>query len=113
LIKKKKKFRPDWFTESEKILLDAIEKRNNAFKAHIKHPSESNQINLREARHHLLRIKRKAKRQWQFAYASKCKKADFVVKPKEAWDMVFKLMEGFQKHHHTYLPANFKKQKRY
>ena len=25
--------------------------------------------------------------------------------------MVFKLMEGFQKHHHTYLPANFKNKK--
>ena len=33
------------------------------------------------------------------------------MKPKEAWDMVFKLMEGFQKHHHTYLPANFKNKK--
>ena len=108
---KVKKSRPDWFTESEKALLDAIEKRNNAFKAHIKHPSESNQTNLHEARHHLLCIKCKAKRQRQFAYTSKCKKADFIAKPKEAWDMVFKLMKGFQKHHHTYLPANFKNKK--
>ena len=30
------------------------------------------------------------------------------MKPKEAWEMVFKLMEGLQKYHHTYLPANFK-----
>ena len=108
---REEKVRPDWFTESEKILLDAIEKRNNAFKNNIKHPTESNQNKLREARHHLLREKRKAKRQWQYAYASKCKKNDFAINPKEAWDMVFKLMEGFQKHHHTYLPANFKNKK--
>ena len=102
------KTRPDWFTEAEQVLIDAIEKRNIAFKNHLKHPSELNKQTLREARHHLLREKRKAKRQWQLAYAARCKKKDFCVHPKEAWQMVFRLMEGFQKHHRVYLPRNFK-----
>jgi hypothetical protein len=28
--------------------------------------------------------------------------------PKEAWSMIFKLMEGFQGHHKTHMPRNFK-----
>jgi hypothetical protein len=63
---------------------------------------------LREARHELLREKRRAKRKWQYEYAEKCKKRDFILNPKEAWRMVFKLMEGFQKHHRNNLPKNFK-----
>ena len=65
-------------------------------------------MKLKETRHNLLREKRKAKRQWQYTYASKCQKANFIIKPKEAWEMVFKLMEGFQGHHRTHLPSNFK-----
>ncbi len=74
----------------------------------VKQPSEPNHCMLKEARHHLLREKRKAKQRWQFTYAEKCQKADFAINPKEAWSMVFKLMEGFQKHHKTYMPRNFK-----
>ncbi len=35
-------------------------------------------------------------------------KSDFAVNPKEAWSMIFKLMEGFQKHHKVYMPKTFK-----
>jgi hypothetical protein len=70
-----------------------------AFKTFVKQPSEENYQELKEARHQLLREKRKAKRHWQFAAAQKCKKSDFAINLKEAWSMIFKLMEGFQKHH--------------
>jgi hypothetical protein len=63
---------------------------------------------LREARHELLREKRRAKRKWQYEYAEKCKTRDFILNPKEAWRMVFQLMEGFQKHHRNDLPKKFK-----
>ena len=74
----------------------------------MKHPTEENHQFLKQTRHALLREKRRAKRQWKFKYANKCKKNDFCLKPKEAWSMVFKLMEGFTKHHLTYRPTNFK-----
>jgi len=67
-----------------------------------------NQNHLRETRRELLRQKRAAKRHWQLTYASQCKKVDFLISPKEAWSMVFKLMEGFQSHHRNYLPSNFR-----
>ena len=35
-------------------------------------------------------------------------KKDFCLKPKEAWDMVFKIIEGFTSHHKKHLPKNFK-----
>mgnify|MGYP000952593148 CR=1 FL=1 len=31
--------RPDWFTEAEQTLIDAIQTRNDAFKKLLKHPS--------------------------------------------------------------------------
>ena len=30
------------------------------------------------------------------------------LKPKDAWNMVFKIMEGFTSHHKKYMPKNFK-----
>jgi hypothetical protein len=84
-----------------------ISKRSLAFKNFVKQPFEENGQNLKEARHQLLREKRRAKRHWQFVYAKKCKKSDFAVNPKEAWSMIFKHMEGFQKHHKVYMPKNF------
>ncbi len=96
------------FTEAEHTVINLIDNRNWAFKTYVKQPSEENHQKLKEARHQLLKEKRKAKRQWQFAYAKKCKKPDFVINPKEAWSMIFKLMEGFQKHHKVYIPKNFK-----
>ena len=108
LAEKEIRKRPDWFTESQDILLELINERNIAFKNKLKRPSEENTMKLREARHQLLREKRKAKRNWQFQYAEKCKKKDFILNPKEAWNMVFKLMDGFQKHHKNILPKNFK-----
>ena len=73
--------RPDWFTEAEEILMNCIDTRNQAFKKHMKHPSTENHQALKQARHALLREKRKAKRQWQFEYANKCKKSDFCLSP--------------------------------
>jgi hypothetical protein len=74
----------------------------------MKNPSDSNQLLLRTTRHKLLRGKRAAKRQWQLTYASKCQKHDFCINPKEAWNMIFKLIEGFQNHHKVFIPKNFK-----
>ena len=100
--------RPDWFTEAEEILMKCIDSRNQAFKAHMKHPSTENLQALNQARHTLLCEKRRAKRQWQLEYASKCKKSDFCLSPKDAWKMVFNLMEGFTTHHRVFRPTNFK-----
>jgi hypothetical protein len=100
--------RPDWFTDAEETLMKCIEARNEAFKKRMKHPTEENHQTLKQARHNLLQEKRRAKQQWQFEYASKCKKKDFCLKPKEAWKMVCNLMDGFTKHHRIYLPTNFK-----
>jgi hypothetical protein len=86
--------RPDWFSEVEQELTDLIKERNQAFKAFVKQPSEENHRKLKDTRRWLQKEKRKAKRQWQFAYAKECKKTDFTVNPKEAWSMIFKLMEG-------------------
>jgi hypothetical protein len=92
------KMRPDWFSESEYVLINLINKRNQVFKMFIKQLSEPKHQIPREARHQKLREKRKAKRQWPFTYAKRCKKADFAINLKEASSMVFKLMDGFQKH---------------
>jgi hypothetical protein len=56
------KKRPDWFSEAEEVLIELISKRNLAFKNFIKQPSEENGQKLKEARHQLLREKRRAKR---------------------------------------------------
>ena len=48
LAARTKKKRPDWFSGSEKILVDLIEKRNKAFKLCIKQPSSENQTHLKE-----------------------------------------------------------------
>jgi hypothetical protein len=61
-----KKNRPDWFSEAEEVLIELISKRNLAFKNFVKRPSEENGQKLKEARHQLLREKRRAKRHWQF-----------------------------------------------
>ena len=66
LVEKEIRKRPDWFTESQDILLELINERNIAFKNRLKCPFEENSNKLREARHQLLREKRKAKRKWQF-----------------------------------------------
>ena len=97
---------PDWFTEAEEILMNCIDTR--AFKKHMKHTSTENHQALKQARHALLCEKRKAKRQRQFEYANKYKKSDFCLSPKDAWKMVFDLMEGFSTHHHIFCPTNFK-----
>ncbi len=103
-----RRFRPDWFTEAETILMELISKRNEAFKNYVKRPINENLLILKEACHNLLREKRKAKREWQRLFAEKCQSRDFKDNPKEAWNMVFKLMEGFQSHHQTFIPRNFK-----
>ena len=103
-----RRFRPDWFTEAETTLLELISKRNEAFKNYVKRPINENLLILKEARHNLLREKRKAKREWQRLFAEKCQNHDFKDNPKEAWNMVFKLMEGFQSHHKTLIPRNLK-----
>jgi hypothetical protein len=102
------KKRPDWFTDMEPLLTNLINERNQAYKSFLKHPSEVNHQMLKDARKLLLREKRRAKRQWQFTFAERCRREDFISNPKEAWSMIFKLMEGFQGHHKTHMPRNFK-----
>ena len=100
-------------SQSIDILLDLINKRNIAFKNRLKCPSQENSNKLREARHQLLREKCKAKRKWQFQYTEKCKKKDIILNPKEAWNMVFKLIDRFQKHHKNILQKKIQIQSRY
>ena len=71
LAEKEIKKRPNWFSESEDLLIKLIGIRNNAFKTCLKCSSEDKTKKLRDARHHLLREKRRAKRKWQYQYAKK------------------------------------------
>jgi len=57
----------------------------------------------------LQRDKRKAKRKWQEFFARKCQHKNFKSNLKDAWDMVFKLIEGFQDHR-QFSQKNFKDQ---
>jgi hypothetical protein len=41
-------------------------------------------------------------------YAEKCQSDHLKINPREAWDMVFKLMEGFHTHHRRNTEKNFK-----
>ena len=63
---------------------------------------------LKEARRNLLREKRKAKRKWQFEFAQRCQSIDFQTNPKEAWQMITHLTDGFQKHHKNLAQKLFK-----
>jgi hypothetical protein len=92
----------------EPILTNLINERNQAYKSFLKRPSEENHQMLKDARKLLLRGKRRAKRQWQFTFAERCRREDFTSNPKEAWSMIFKLMEGFQGNHKTHMPRNSK-----
>jgi hypothetical protein len=105
---KEKKERLDWFTEDENNLINLIESRNIAYKNFMKTPNDENQQKLKESRHTLLKSKRKTKRQWQLEYTERCRKQDFRINPKEAWSMVFKIMEEYQNHHKVCMPRNFK-----
>jgi hypothetical protein len=51
--------------------------------------------------------KEETKQDWQKKFAEKCQQDDYHENPKQAWSMVFKLMEGFQRHHKTLLPKAF------
>ncbi len=103
--------KPDWFTASEDTLIKLIHIRNEALKNFMEKGTAETQENLRETRRNLLREKRKAKRKWQFNFAENCQKKDFRSNPKEAWQMVFRLMDGFQKHHRKATQKLFKNQK--
>jgi hypothetical protein len=92
----------------EPLLTSLVNERNLAYKSFLKHQSDEIHQRLIATRKALLREKRRAKRQWQFAYAKKYKKEDFASNPKEAWNMIFKLIEAFQGRHKTYMPKNFK-----
>lgn len=53
--------RSDWFSQAEYILINSIDKRNEAFKNFMKKPSEEYHQVLKIMRHNLLREKRGAK----------------------------------------------------
>jgi hypothetical protein len=74
----------------------------------VKRPTEENHLLLKEGRHKLLKEKRKAKRVWQRTFAEQCQDHNFKENPKAAWNMIAKLMDGFQSHHKTFIPKIFK-----
>jgi hypothetical protein len=100
--------RSDWFSQAEHTLIELINKRNEAFKKCMKNPSAENHQNLKIARHELLREKRRAKRKWQYFFAERCQTSHLKTNPKEAWNMIFRLMDGFQTHHRTNVEKIFK-----
>jgi hypothetical protein len=55
--------------------------------------------------------KKKAKRNWPWVYTEKCQHRNFQENPKHAWKMVFKMIEGFQSHHKSFVPEMFKNSK--
>jgi hypothetical protein len=55
------------------------------------------QETLREARRNILRETRRAKCNWQLEFSKNCQRKNCQANPTEAWQMIFKLMEGFQK----------------
>ena len=93
--------RPNWFMQSETILLKLITIRNHAYKLYVQNRNELTHTNLQTARSNLQREKRNAKQRWQLHFAERCKREDFKTNPKSAWDIMFKLIEGFQGHHRS------------
>jgi hypothetical protein len=93
----------------EEVLMKLINKRNEAFKVYVKRPPEENQLSLKEAHHTLLKEKCKAKRDWQCTFAKQGQNHNFKENPTEARNMFFKLMDGFQSHHKTFIPKKLKK----
>ena len=65
--------RPDWFTQSETILLELITIRNRTYKLYVQNRNELIHTNLQTTRSNLQREKRNAKQRWQLHFAEKCK----------------------------------------
>jgi hypothetical protein len=53
----------------------------------------------------------KAKRNWQRVNVEKCQQSTFQDIPKSAWKIVFKLIEGFQGHHKSFIIKMFENAK--
>ena len=45
--------------------------------------------------------------QWQSYLAKKCQCNQFKTDPKAVWDIIFKIIQGFNAHHNKYNPQNF------
>jgi len=88
---------PDCFTQTECILLfHHRELRNEAFKRHSSHPTAQSHCFLKKQRG------RQAKRSWQALLAYKCQHDQLKTNLRDTWEMVIKLVEGYQGHHHAF-----------
>jgi len=100
---------PNWFTQSETILSEPIT-RNLTHKPYAKMNTKVSHKTLKVTRRDVQKEKRKAKRWWQLHFTENIKREDFKTHPKSTWEIVFKLIEGFQGHHRMYKPKAFKDQ---
>jgi len=96
-----------WFVQSECVLMIHIDLRNKAYTFYNKNPTDQNLARLREAWASLQKSKRKTKWDWQVHFTFKCQREDFKINPKNAWEIIFKFMEGFQAHHCTFCQKSF------
>ena len=107
VAEREEKNRPDWFTQSEEVLLHHIDLRNKAFKQHLISNTIKSHQNLKACQANLQRTKRIAKCKWQNFFAAKCQASHFKDNPKAAWEVVFQIIEGFNAHHSDYNPKTF------
>ena len=59
-------------------------------------------VKLKKTHANLQREKRRVKCKWQSYLTEKCQCDQFKVDLKAAWDIVFKIMEGFTAHHRKF-----------
>ena len=59
----------------------------------------------------ILLQKEKIKEKMAIRISHECQKEDFKTNPGDAWQMVFKLIEGFQGHHWSFCQKKFKNKK--
>ena len=85
-----------------------IHLHNQAFENFVQSGSEQDHQELKEIRSNLQRAKRRAKCKWQEKYMNNINQKIFQESPKEAWQMIFKLRDGFQTHHRDYNSLLFK-----
>jgi exonuclease III len=108
------RLRTDWFHRSRDQLMIAIRNRNNAYTDLKKHPhSTEKMIFLRQMRKNLKDNIKQAKNLWLEEYAEYTTKKNFTTNPKEAWDSIKKIQEGFEGHHtkKTYMRMKTKEDK--
>jgi len=105
------KTHPDWFTQSKKSMFYHNKIWNCDYKQHLISNTEENHSKLKSTHSTLQCIKRQAKRKWQSFLADCCQRKEFKDDPKAIWNIVFKIIEGFNAHHKKYSPKTFSNSK--